>query len=251
MARKHIILPMHIWQIEDLSVTERLVASVVYGYTEHGRPCFMTNTGLSKLLRVSRRTISTAVNSLIDKGYIEAAGGGSKRTLTWKILHGGVEAIAHPSGKNLLPVIHKNNNNLNTEVISMNEEIKEGERKPLHWQQVRDYFIQLDDQRRNQYRGHCVPWAQEFYSYYDAREWRTKQGAIDKWRPVALAWFKRSADKVPQRAVKQLDIEALQRDLKWHQRRLEGYEARGKAGLAHKEARAIHHIEQQLLQHGE
>jgi len=45
MARKHIILPLHIWNLEGLNVTERLVGSVIYGYSEHGKPCFMTNTG--------------------------------------------------------------------------------------------------------------------------------------------------------------------------------------------------------------
>ena len=249
MARKHIRLPMHIWTIEELSVTERLVASVVFGYTEHGRPCFMTNTGLSKLLRVSRRTISAAVNSLIDKGYLEAAGGGSKRTLTWKQLHGGVEAIAHPSGKNLLPVIHKKNTNLNTYSINMTEEIREGEKKPLHWQQVRDYFNHLDDQCGGGYRSHVVEWARSFVGYYQARQWKNKHGDITKWRPVAAAWFKRSAEKAPRRAVQRVDIESLRRDLKWHQRRLDGYEARGKAELIHKEARAIHDIEEQIRKH--
>ena len=101
MPRKHIRIPMHIWTKEDLNVTERLVASIVYGYSEHGKPCFMTNTGLSKLLRMARRTVSLAVNNLIEKGYVEASEGSRKRTLGWKELTRGVEANDHLSGKNL------------------------------------------------------------------------------------------------------------------------------------------------------
>ena len=245
MPRKHILIPMHIWTIEDLSVTERLIASIVYGYTEHGKQCFMTNTGLAKLLRMSRRTVSKAVNDLIDKGYVEALGGGSKRTLGWKQLHGGVEAIAHPSGKKLLPVIHKNNTDLNT-YHNMNGEIKKWEKVPKTWQQVRDYFTRLNDMEGTNYGSHATVWAQEMFAYYEARQWTTKQGEIKDWRGVAQAWYRRSAKRVPQRAVQKRDDEQIRRDLKWHQRRLENYRADDRHELAEKEARAIHQLNNQL-----
>ena len=35
--------------------------------------------------------------------------------------------------------------------------------------------------------------AQSFFEYYDSREWKNKHGDITKWRPVATAWFNRSA----------------------------------------------------------
>ena len=246
MPRKHIILPMHIWTIEDLSVTERLVGSVVYGYTEHGKQCFMTNTGLSKLLRVSRRTVSTAVNSLIDKGYIEESGGGRKRTLRWKQLHGEVEAIDHPSGKNLLPVIHKNNTDLNTYSNKMNEEMKEWEKTPKRWEDVRDYFTRLNDLEGTNYGTHVSVWAKEMFSYYEARGWKTKQGEVKAWRGVAQAWYRRSAKRVPQRAVQKRDNEQIRRDIKWHQRRLDNYLAEERRDLAYKESQAIRQLTNQL-----
>ena len=89
MPRKNIIVPMHVWQLEDLNVTERLVASVVYGYSEQGNPCFMTNTGFSKLLRVSKRTAQRAVNTLLDKGYLEALEGRQQRQLMCRDCLGG------------------------------------------------------------------------------------------------------------------------------------------------------------------
>ena len=246
MPRKHIILPMHIWTIEDLSVTERLVASVVYGYSEHGKQCFMTNTGLSKLLRVSRRTVSKAVNDLIDKGYIEESGGGRKRTLGWKQMHGGVEANAHLSAKNLLPVIHKNNTNLNTYSNTMNEEMKESVKTPKRWEDVRDYFTRLNDLEGTNYGSHATVWAKEFYAYYEASGWKTKQGDIKVWRGVAQAWYRRSVKRVPQRAVQKRDQEQIRRDIKWHQRRLDNYRAEEKHSLAEKESNAIRQLNNQL-----
>jgi hypothetical protein len=249
MARQYIKIPLHIWEIEELNVTERLTASIIHGYTEHSKICFMTNTGFSKLLRVSPRTISAAVNRLIDLGYVEELGGGSKRQLGWKPASMGVEASFVGGWKPASTRNNKINRNLNRTSIEMNDEIKNGEKKPETWQQVRDYFNRLDDNQGGVYRTHIVAWAKSFYEYYDSRQWQNKHGDITKWRPVATAWFNRSAEKAPRRAVKQVDVEALRRDLKWYQRRLDGYEARGKADLVHKTARAIHSIEQQIKQH--
>ena len=251
MAREYIKVPLEIWQIEELNVTERLTASIIHGYTEHSKICFMTNTGFSKLLRVSPRTISAAVNRLIDLGYVEALGGGSKRQLGWKLASMGVEADCVGGWKPASTRNNKINSKPIRTYIEMNEEIRENEKKPETWQEVRNCFTDLDDKQGGAYRSHLVAWAQSFYEYYDSRGWKNKHGAITKWRPVAVAWFNRSAEKAPRRAVRQVDVEALRRDLKWHQRRLDGYELRGKQDLVLKEARAIHGIEQQLLQHGE
>ena len=249
MARKHILIPMHIWELEDLSVTERLVASIIHGYTEQGKPCFMTNTGLSKLLRVSRRTVSAAVNKLIDEGYVEPLEGGSKRTLGWKLASRGGGSNCTGGWK---PASNRNTESIidfNTE-HNMNEEMKEGERKPLHWQQVRDYFQQLNDQERTNNRSHCEPWAQDFFTYYDARGWKNKHGDISKWRPVALAWYRRCAKNVPQRAVKRFDAVKVRDDIRWHRRRYEGYERNDKPMQAHAELVAIRRLEAQLEEHG-
>ena len=246
MPRKHIRIPMHIWTKEDLNVTERLVASIVYGYSEHGKPCFMTNTGLSKLLRMSRRTVSLAVNNLIEKGYVEASDGSRKRTLGWKELTRGVEANDHLSGKNLLPVIHKNNTDLNTYSNKMNEEIKEMERIPSTWQMVRDYFVRLNDLEGTNYSSHATAWAKDFFKYYEGNGWKTKQGEIKMWRGVAQAWYRRSAQRVPQRAVQKRDQEQIRRDIKWHQRRRDNYLDDGKRDLAYKETQAIINLHRQL-----
>jgi hypothetical protein len=260
MARTQIIIPLVIWNIEELNVTERLVCSVVYGYTKQGKPCFMTNKGLGKLLRVSNRTISAAVNKLIDGEYIEALDLDHRRQLAWKKpakgveessrgggsqLLGGVEVSSRGGGSQLLPVIENINRDLNKDHI-MNGEIKENEKKPATWQEVRDYLATINAKDGQQNTAHLVAWAQDFMTYYSARNWTTKHGAIDKWRPVALAWYKRSAERVPQRAVKRVDYDALRRDLKWHQRRLDNYIAEERRDLAYKEVRAIQAIKHHL-----
>lgn len=232
MARKHIILPLHIWNIEGLTQNERLVLSVIYGYTEHGKPCFMTNTGLAKLLHITRRTASRAVTSLIDKGYIEALEGGQKRHLGAKSCLGGVDTNAQGGAKFCPTVIHKNNRDLNTESI-MTEE------RPKEWTEVRDFMQRLCDADGRNVRQHIESWSRAFVGYYTARQWQTKTGPIRDWKPVAQAWYKRSADKVPQRAVKRIDVEALRRDIQWHERRRDHYRAEQKFDKAAAEDAAI------------
>ena len=249
MARKHIILPLHIWNLEGLNVTERLVGSVIYGYSEHGKPCFMTNTGFSKLLHVSRRTASAAVNKLIDLGHVEALEGGSKRTLGWKQLHTRVEATAQEGGSQLLPVIQRLNTDLNTQTNKMNDEIKKNEKTPMHWQQVRDYFLHLMDREGSSHANHAEGWAKDFFTYYEARNWRTKHGAVDKWRPVAAAWYTRSAKNVPQRAVRKVDKEQLRRDYDWHERRYNNYIKRDREEQAAQEIAKMRQIKSILNQH--
>lgn len=256
MARRHIILPLHIWNLEGLSVTERLVASVIHGYTEQGKPCFMTNTGFSKLLHVSKRTASAAVNTLIDEGYVEPLEDGKRRSLRWKNLLGGVADSARGGRSQLLGGVAKTSIR-NTEHIdksitehNMNEGMREEERKPIHWQQVRDYFKHINTKERTRHQGHCEAWAKDFYTYYDSREWQNKHGAITKWRPVALAWYRRNAEKVPHRPVPTFDAEKARADIRWHRRRYEMYERQDKGEQAHRELNAIARLQQQLKQNG-
>ena len=255
MARKHILIPMHIWELSDLSVTERLIGSLVFGYTEHHKPCFMTNTGFSELLGVSKRTCSAAINRLIDSGHLEELGSGQKRQLGWKLasrgggsqLLGGVEENDTGGGSQLLPVIHSNTD-LNTKHNRMNEEMRRAEKQPMHWQQVRDYFLHLMEKEGANHRTHAEGWAKDFHTYYESRNWRTNHGAISAWRPVAAAWYRRSAKNVPQRAVKQFDGEQLRRDYKYHEKRYNLYTRQDKEELACREIEKMRHIERQLNQ---
>ena len=246
MPRKHIIVPIHIWDRTELNVTERLVASVIYGYSEHGKLCFMTNTGLAKLLHVSRRTVSAAVCRLINDGLVDAQRHGSKRTLTWKQLHRDVEESATPLRSQLPTVIHNLNTEPNTEHNKMEEE-----KRPIHWQQVRDYFTWINDKERGNNSNHVVSWAKDFFTYYDARNWRNKHGAITRWKPVAEAWYRRSVKNVPQRAVARRDDEQLRSDIRWHRKRAAAYSKNpDKAHLAQQELLHAQQLEQKLLEGG-
>lgn len=247
MARKHIIIPMHIWDMEELSVTERLVASVIYGYSEHGKPCFMTNTGLAKLLHVSRRTVSASVCNLIEQGHVMADRDGNKRTLGWKKVHTRVAKSASTLRSQLPTVIHNYNTSINTDHNKMMED----EKRPIHWQQVRDYFTWINDKERTQHSGHVVSWAKDFFTYYDARNWRNKHGDITRWKPVAEAWYRRSVKNVPQRAVQKRDEEQVRSDIRWHRRRADAWAKNPeKAHMAEQERRHADQLEQSLMQGG-
>ena len=243
MARKHIILPLHIWNIDTLSVTERLVLSVVHGYTDQGKPCFMTNTGFSKLLHVSKRTASRAVSTLLEGGYLEAEGGGHGRHLKCRECLGGVDTSVQGGWT---PVSTRNieSNNKLIDKINKMDEVEEKAR-PSQWESVRDYFQQLNGAEKTHYGDHLMHWAKDFHAYYEARQWKNKHGEIRAWRPVALAWYRRSAKSAPQRAIKRRDSETIRGDIAWHQRRLSYYEIE-KPHLIQREVLAIEALKQEL-----
>ena len=243
MARKHIILPLHIWNMDGLSVTERLVLSVVHGYTDRGKACFMTNTGLAKLLHVSNRTASRAVNNLIEGGHLEVEEGGQRRHLKCRECLGGVDTSVQGGWT---PVSNRNNKINDKSIDKMNrmDEV-EDKKRPAHWEAVRDYFRQLNSVEKTHYERHLGAWAQDFYAYYTARGWENKHGAITAWRPVALAWYRRSAKNAPQTAARRRDSETIRADIRWHQRRLENYEIE-KPHLVPREVAAINALKDEL-----
>ena len=246
MPRKNIIIPMQIWEIEELNVTERLLASVVYGYTQNGKPCFMTNTGFAKLLKVSKRTAQRAVNTLLEKGYLEALEGSQRRHLKCHGCLGGVDTSVQ-GGETPVSI---RNNKINTDSKNKLNRM-EDEKRPIHWQQVRDYFTWINDKERGGNGSHVVSWAQDFFTYYDARNWRNKHGAITRWKPVAEAWYRRSAKNVPRRAVKRLDERQVRSDIRWHRRRAEAWAKNpDKAHMAEQERRHADMLEQSLMQGG-
>tara|TARA_R100000654_G_scaffold34171_1_gene59604 strand:+ start:8399 stop:9115 length:717 start_codon:yes stop_codon:yes gene_type:complete len=237
---------MHIWQLSDINVTERLVASIVYGFTDQGKPCFMTNTGFSELLRISKRSAQRAVNSLIEKGHLEHVEGRQQRQLMCRVCLGGVDTSVQ-GGES--PVSIRNiymNKEPNKEHNKMEEE-----KKPIHWQQVRDYFTWINDKERGNNSSHVISWAKDFFTYYDARNWRNKNGAITRWKPVAEAWYRRSAKKVPQRAVINRDDVQLRSDIRWHRKRAAAYSKNPeKAHLVKGELLHAQQLEEKLLKGG-
>ena len=246
MPRKHIIVPLDIWYLEDINVTERLVASVVYGYTKQGNPCFMTNTGFSKLLRISKRTAQRAVNVLLEKGYLEAVEGSQQRHLKCRSCLGGVDTSVQ-GGESPVSIRNiESNKELNHKTNKMNSEIIDLGKRASRWQDIRDYFVRLNDLEGTNYHQQVAAWAKECFTYYEARDWKTKQGEIKQWRPIAQAWYRRASQRVPQRAVQRRDEVQLREDLRWHQRRLDNYLEQGRRDLAYKESMAIKHINDQL-----
>ena len=107
------------------------------------------------------------------------------------------------------------------------------------------YFVQLAE------GTHVTPtaareMARNFVAYYAAREWRTERGAITAWKPVAAAWFRRGAERIPQRAVKRQRTEQeIRADIRWHERRRDNYSVE-KPHLVKKEVNAIRALENEL-----
>ena len=81
-------------------------------------------------------------------------------------MHTRVEATAQEGGSQLLPVIQRLNTDSNTQINKMDNDIKKNEKTPMHWQQVRDYFLHLMDREGSSHANHAEGWAKDFYTYY-------------------------------------------------------------------------------------
>jgi hypothetical protein len=68
--REYIIVPVEIWEDENLSKTEMLLYSEIDSFSRYGE-CFASNEHFSKYLRVSKDRVSKLLTSLRRKGYID------------------------------------------------------------------------------------------------------------------------------------------------------------------------------------
>ena len=67
---KFVKVPMVVLLDEDLSTTTKLLMGLITTLSMQESFCFASNMYLSKLLKVSRRTITSCISSLRKKKYI-------------------------------------------------------------------------------------------------------------------------------------------------------------------------------------
>lgn len=68
--REYIVIPVEIWENEDLSKMEMLLYSEIESFSRQGE-CFASNEHFAKFLRISKDRVSKLLTSLKRKGYIE------------------------------------------------------------------------------------------------------------------------------------------------------------------------------------
>ena len=66
----YVVVPIEIWEAENLSWSERVLLVEIDRHTRHGRDCFMSNDYIAHFLNTSERNASKLLNSLIKKGYV-------------------------------------------------------------------------------------------------------------------------------------------------------------------------------------
>lgn len=67
---KYINVPLHILELENICLAEKLILSFFWGLKSNNKPIYCSNKHLSTLLKVSTRTIQRHLSSLESKGYI-------------------------------------------------------------------------------------------------------------------------------------------------------------------------------------
>jgi len=67
--REYIVIPVEIWEDENLSTSEMLLYAEIDSFSRYGE-CFASNEHFSKYLRLSKDRISKLLTSLRRKGYI-------------------------------------------------------------------------------------------------------------------------------------------------------------------------------------
>lgn len=71
MKCKYIIIPDLVLENEKLNSTEKLLMGIIYSLNYNDNVCFASNEYLSKRLKVSKRTITSAISRLKRENLIE------------------------------------------------------------------------------------------------------------------------------------------------------------------------------------
>lgn len=251
--RKNIVIPMDIWELDGYSFSERIVLAEIASFTRKGLPCFATNAHFAELLDMSERNIQRKLQKL-EKGFLisvryEEVEGKTRRILTAlhhdKSVTPTTTEVSPLPRQNCHPPHDKTVTRTISSTISMNESTTKGSSLGTDYETVARYFVALAaDNHVTTTAAQQI--ARQFIDYYEAREWRTQRGPITEWKPVALAWWRKAAARIPQRAVKRKRMEEeVRRDIKWHQRRMESY-AETKPHLVEAEKRAIETLKREL-----
>ena len=66
----YVVVPIEIWEAENLSWSERVLLVEIDRHTRHGRDCFISNAHIAHFLNTSEKNASKLLNSLIKKGYV-------------------------------------------------------------------------------------------------------------------------------------------------------------------------------------
>lgn len=71
MKCKYIIIPDLVLENEKLNSTEKLLMGIIYSLNYDNNVCFASNDYLSKRLKVSKRTITSAISKLKSENLIK------------------------------------------------------------------------------------------------------------------------------------------------------------------------------------
>ena len=78
---KYVQVPMVVLLDEDLSSTTKLLMGLITALSMKDGYCYASNRYLSKLLKVSKRTISSSITALRRKKYVEIGNDDSARKI--------------------------------------------------------------------------------------------------------------------------------------------------------------------------
>lgn len=70
-SRNFIVLPAWIINMDNISTDEKLILATIYGFTQAGNPCIVTNEYLQSICCKSKSTICRALKNLKNTGIIE------------------------------------------------------------------------------------------------------------------------------------------------------------------------------------
>lgn len=81
MKCNYIIIPDLVLENEKLNSTEKLLMGIIYSLNYNDNVCFASNDYLSKRLKVSKRTITSAISKLKRENLIEIKVLNQQRTI--------------------------------------------------------------------------------------------------------------------------------------------------------------------------
>lgn len=235
---KFINVPVEIWHLDELQPGERMLLALIMGFTTAGKGCMMSNDALGEVLHVSSRTARRYLAHLSELGLVQLTDEGGHRVargVAKAVARGGGQSCGQGGGQSC---VHHIQRDIKDDIKIIETTMME---KPTV-EDVASYMATTDRVRECRLRpSEIKTMAADAVGYYNAAEWRTKDGTqVKRWRPLMRSWAARALkDYRPPQQRPRATAEDIRRDIEWHSRRAVGYIERGQPHLAHGEQQAI------------
>lgn len=188
----------------------------------------MSNAALGEWFGCSARTVQHYLTNLKQGGHIRIVHDGGRKITAQKIspprAENGAPLRKKPASESARNFTHIH---MDTDIDTMNNNV--ADKVPSVEQAtetLREMIRRIDEFAHVPIETAGVM-ARECLTYYEARNYETRNGKIRRWRPVLEMWLRRNAERIPK--MKRPKRQNTAADIRWHERRAKSWKRKAQA----------------------